>query len=288
MKGHYKLALTALLILLAVLPVQSFAKDMVAKEPPKSLDKLYPPVNKEQKWVQQMHKISGHFGGVFVDMGEQDWENAEKHAARFVESYKEAADMVPEWKDYFDHESARKFAEEVKTRDAARIGKAAGPVGKTCGKCHDDQYLSVWTRYHWPSADKIAITDPVDEKELKYGKYMSLLSGAFKGVTVNFGEGQYDRAKKALGGFKKRFMELKSVCSKCHTGDAVKQFYVGEASAQAFDGMEAELNSPKPNPGNFWKHVGTLGYEGCKKCHLTHRAYAIVQEIWEEKEEARK
>lgn len=54
------------------------AKDLVVKEPPKSMDKLYPPQSKEPKWIQQMHKLSGSFGGVFVNMKEKDWENADK------------------------------------------------------------------------------------------------------------------------------------------------------------------------------------------------------------------
>ena len=48
---------------LVVIPTQ--AKDMVIKEPPKSLDKYYPPESKQPKWIQQMHKMSSHFGGVF-------------------------------------------------------------------------------------------------------------------------------------------------------------------------------------------------------------------------------
>jgi cytochrome c556 len=260
------------------------AKDLVIKEPPKSMEKLYPPVSKENKWVQQMRKVNIHFGGVFLDMKEQDWENAEKHAVEFVDAYKEAADMVPEWKDYFDHDAAKKFAAAVKTRDPKQIGEASSPVGKTCGNCHDDQYISVWARYRWPSVDKIKITDPIEDKELGYGKYMHLLSSSIKGVTVNFGEGQYDRALKALPIFQKRFMELKSTCAKCHTNDKVKLFFVGEDAVAAFAGMKTELEKEKPNPAEFWKHVGLLGETGCTQCHLTHRAFTIIQDYWEKKD----
>ena len=271
------------MFLAMLVPVPSFAKDVVIKDPPKSMDKLYPPISKEQKWVHLMHKLSGHFGGVFVDMKEQDWENAEKHADQLVDAYKEASDLVPEWKDYFDHDAVKKFATEVKTHDPEKIDKAGAPVGKTCGKCHAEQYVAVWTKYQWPSIELIKLTDPVGEKEFKYGKYMWLLVGSLNGMTVNFGEGQYDRSKKALGDFKKQYMELKSVCSKCHTGDTVKQFFVGEDITKAFKDLDTELSAAKPNPANFWKNVETVSNEGCKKCHLTHRAYAIIQDTWEKK-----
>lgn len=272
------LVLTAVLLWIAA---PAFAKDLVVKEPPDSLKKLYPPQSKEPKWIQQMHAISGNFSGVFTNMGEGDWENAEQRAQDFYKAYKETSELVPEWEDYFDLKAAKNFVDVVKTHDPKQIGEASGAVGKTCGKCHADQYVSVWAQFHWPRVDKIKIVDPVSEEELKYGKYMHKVSGSFNAVTTNFKEGQYDRSAKAVRGFKQRFMELKSTCSKCHTTDAVKQFFVGDDVEKAFDDMRAELMKEQPNPGVFWKNVGIIGKEGCKKCHLTHRGWAMIQEYWE-------
>ncbi len=259
----------------------SVSKEMVVKEPPDSLKKLYPPQSDQPKWIQQMHKMSGTFGGVFVDMEEKDWENADKNADNFLKAYEETSKMVPEWKDYFDVKAAQDFVSAVKTHDPAKIGAASKGVGKTCGTCHKEQYVAVWTRFHWPSLDTIKMTDPVTEKQVGYGKFMHKISGSFKGVTVNFNEGQYDRSAKALRGFKQRYMELKSTCSKCHTTDNVKLFFVGDDVEKAFDNLRTVLDADKPNPGEFWKNVGVIGSQGCKKCHLTHRAYAIIQEVWE-------
>jgi cytochrome c556 len=267
--------------LILCLPTVSVARDLVVKPPPASLSKHYPPQSKQPRWIQQMHKMSTNFGGVFVNMSDSDWTNAEMRAEKFLEAYEETSKMVPEWKDYFDLDAVRKFAASVKTHDPKAIGAASKGVGKTCGKCHKEQYVSVWTKFHWPPVHDMTIVDPLTEKEFKYGKFMHKISGSFKGVTVNFGEGQYKRSAKALRAFQKRYMELKSTCSKCHTTDNVKLFFVGEEVEQAFSGLKKELAQAKPNPGNFWKNVGTIGKLGCKKCHLTHRAYAIIQEVWE-------
>jgi cytochrome c556 len=191
--------------------------------------------------------------------------------------------MVPEWEEYFDLKALDEFVTAAKTHDIAKAGKAAGALGKTCGKCHSEQSLSVWTKFHWPSFHKIKVTDPIDEKEMPFDDYMGKLSGSFKGVTVNFGEGQYNRTKKALRTFKTRFMELKSTCSKCHINHDVKLFYVGNGVARAFDNLKAEISKSQPDPGKFWKNIGVIGKQGCKKCHLTHRAYSIIQGQWEEK-----
>jgi len=230
-----------------------------------------------------MHKLSNHFGGVFINLKEKDFENVDKHADKLVEEYKKTSEMVPEWEEYFDIKAAEAFAAAAKTHDMKKAGKASGGLGKTCGKCHAEQQVSVWTKYHWPSFHKIKVTDPSSEKEVEFDKFMKQISGSFKSMRVNFGEGQYGKAAKALRAFKSEYMELKSTCSKCHTTDDVKRFYVGGDAEKAFQGLAKELNAEKPNPGNFWKNVGLVGKTGCKNCHLTHRTYSMIKEVWEEK-----
>ena len=257
------------------------AKDMIVKEPPKSLSKYYPPESKQTIWIQQMHKMSTHFGGIFVNLKEKDFKNVNMHADKLVEEYKKTSEMVPEWEEYFNIKAVEDFAAAAKKHDISEAGKASGELGKTCGKCHAEQEVSVWAKFHWPSFQKIKVTDPISEKEIVFDDYMSSISSSFKGVTVNFGEGQYDRAAKALKVFKSRYMELKSTCSKCHATQNVKRFYVGQDADTAFAGLSQELNSEKPNPKKFWKNVGLLGKTGCKHCHLVHRTNSFIQEMWE-------
>ena len=271
------------IILFVAVSVQ--AKDMILKEPPETLSKYYPPKSKEPKWIQQMHKMSTHFGGVFVNLKEKDFENVDKHADKLVEEYKKTSEMVPEWEEYFDIKAAKEFAIAAKTHDMSKAGKASGRLGKTCGKCHAEQEVSVWTKFHWPSFQKIKVTDPISEKEMGFDDYMSKVSSSFKGVTVNFGEGQYNRSAKALKTFKSQFMELKSTCSKCHTTVDVKRFYVGIDADTAFTGLAKELNAEKPDKVKFWKNIQLLAKTGCKHCHLTHRTYSFIQKTWEKKTE---
>jgi S-adenosylmethionine hydrolase len=272
------LLITAILFFIAILPIH--AKDMIVKEPPKSLSKYYPPESKKSQWIQQMHKMSTHFGGVFINLKEKDYKNVDMHADKLVEEYKKTSEMVPEWEDYFDIKAAEAFAAAAKNHDIAQVGKVSVGLGKTCGKCHAEQEVSVWAKFHWPSFHKIKVTDPISEKEIEFGDYMGSISSSFKGVTVNFGEGQYDRAKKALKVFKSRYMELKSTCSKCHATQDVKHFYVGEDTDTAFAGLSHELNSKKPNQERFWKNIDLLGKTGCKHCHLVHRSNSFIKEMW--------
>jgi len=256
------------------------AGEMILKEPPQSLSKYYLPESQQSKWIEQMHKMSTHFGGVFINLKENDFENVDKHADKLVEEYKKTSEMVPEWKDYFDIKAAENFANAAKTHDIAKAGKASSGLGKTCGKCHAEQQVSVWAKFHWPSFQKIKVTDPISEKETAFDDYMGSVSSSFKTVTVNFGEGQYDNAAKALKMFKSRFMELKSTCSKCHITQDAKRFYVGPEIDTALTELSKELSHEKPNSEKFWKNIGLIGKKGCKHCHLVHRTNSMIKKIW--------
>ncbi len=142
-------------------PVQ--ARDMTVKEPPKSLDQFYSPQSKQPKWTQQMYKMSNHFGGVFINLKEKDFENVDMHADKLLEEYKKTSQMVPEWEEYFDIKAAEAFAAAAKTHDIRKAGKASGVLGKTCGKCHKENQVAVWTKYHWPSFHKIKVIEPTSE-----------------------------------------------------------------------------------------------------------------------------
>ena len=190
--------------------------------------------------------------------------------------------MVPEWEDYFDIKAAENFANAAKTHDITKAGKASGGLGKTCGKCHAEQQVSVWAKFHWPNFHKIKVTDPISEKETAFDDYMGSISSSFKTVIVNFGEGQYDRAAKALKMFKSRFMELKSTCSKCHINQDVKRFYVGPEIDNALNELNKELSSKKPNTRKFWKNIDLIGKKGCKHCHLVHRTNSLIKEMWQQ------
>ncbi len=283
-----RMILTVFAVLTFLLPNASLAADYVISPPPKSLEKFYPPESKTPRWIQQMHKISGAFGGVFVDMKENDWKNAEAGAKTFLESYTEASKWVPEWKDLFDLEAAQNFSDSVKSHDPKQIKKASSPVAKTCAKCHSQNYLPVWAKFHMPSVKKIKVSDPVTEEEMNYKAYMYRLSSTFKEMTVNFSQEQYMKVFQAANHFQKRIKELRSVCSKCHVSEwsrsavSVRQFFVNDNILEVIQDLKKDLATGEPDPEKFWQSVETIGMQSCKKCHLVHQPLTLIQDAWSE------
>jgi uncharacterized CHY-type Zn-finger protein len=99
----------------------------------------------------------------------------DKHANKLVE-------------EYFDIKAAEKIFEASKTHNIAKVGKASGPLSKTCSKCHAELKISVWTKFHWPSFHKIKVIGPISKKEMAFNDYMDKNSSSFKGVQLIFGK----------------------------------------------------------------------------------------------------
>ncbi len=286
MKSKWIPALASLTGAMLFFALTVFAEDFKVKKPPASLDSLYRDKGVESKWIEQMRRISGAFDGVRVAAEQKDWTGAEANAGAFLKHYRKAAEWVPEWKDYFDFEAGERFVEAVKTREAARVGEAAKKVAASCDRCHLDNSLAVWVRYTWPETRRIRITDPVEDAEMEYHDYMRVLSKSLRGITYNFEKGDHSRAWKHVFQFKKRLVELRSVCSKCHVsewtknGGSVKQFFVGDAVVDAVDRVSKLFATGEPDPQKFWKEIGGIKRHSCRMCHLIHQPAVHIRKAW--------
>ncbi len=275
-------------IVLFVLP--AFSSDFLVKKPPASLDSLYRDQDSAGKWILQMRKLSGAFDDALRAAERKDWAEAGEKARAFAERYREAAEWVPEWKDYFDFAAADRFVKSLQSQKQDRIQQASKKLTATCDRCHADNSLAVWVRYTWPETSEIKITDPVEETEMAYRDYMHLLSRSLRGITHHFEREEFDRAWRHVFQFKKRIVELRSVCSKCHitewtkNGSSVKQFFVGNRVLDSVDRVSKLFATGEPDAKKFWKEIDGIARHSCRMCHLIHQPAVHIQNAWKQKE----
>ena len=149
-----KLGLIALLFFFFS-PLPAFSSDFVVAPPPKSMDKYYADSGKISEWIAQMRKLSTAFSAIFVSLDKENWVLAEKYSAKFIDSYKKASEMIPEWKEEFDLKAANELKERILAKDMKKLGRASETLGKTCSHCHSKKQhqrlgsLSLaFNRYH--------------------------------------------------------------------------------------------------------------------------------------------
>lgn len=247
--------------------------------PPEILSRYYPPESMKMEFIEVMHGLSGPFKGTWIDAKEGQWEKALKNAEALETNYKKAYDMTGKaWQEkYFKLKAASDFRKAVAGKDMNQMGRTAKELGGTCGKCHQEQYVNVWLKFHWGDFEKIELEDPVTEKKMGFEDYKHLLVESFYTLMNDGKQGETANAAKGGKEFVQRYRGLKASCMKCHEDEQVKYFYVGGKVEKAMEDLSAQLRKEPLNMGEIFKNIGVIGKNGCKKCHLTHRWAAILK-----------
>jgi len=264
------------LLSLAVLSF-SFGGDITLKKPPESLKKYYPPASEKFEFLNNMHAMSTAFYAVQLNINDDNWENAKEWAQKLVETYKKTAEMVPEWKDYFDFSKADAYLNAVSSKNVDAVIKAAKELGQTCAKCHRDNEVAVKVYYHFPDFHKVKVEDPVEFMEMELGDFMRKLSNSLKAVNIYISQGDYEKAKEHGINFVERARAVKETCSNCHTKDVEIEAITGKEYDQALKALENLLNAEKLDVKRVTQTMKKVTIT-CYTCHNVHYIPAKIKE----------
>ena len=102
-------------------------------------------------------------------------------------------------------------------------------------------------------------------------------------------EKNFQKVWQTLEIFKKRFITLRSACSKCHVSEwkkssvSVKSFFVGEDIILSLQKIKKDFATGEPSEKFFWKNINYINNRSCKMCHLVHQPAALIQKNWKQK-----
>jgi cytochrome c556 len=250
-------------------------KNLKLNRPPKSLDKFYPPVSKDKKFLQTMHNMSLSFKATFLYLQRGDKSKAKRWAENLVKSYLSIPDMVPEWKNYIKRELAENFLKAVEIGDMNMIRKSADDLGRTCGSCHQDNELAVKIFYYTPNWDDIEVEDPISLKKVGAHKLMKDMNDSLQFAIIGFQDGDFSLAEKSVKEFVARAKAIKETCSSCHTSQESIEALAGKSFITSLDSLTKFVKERKAD--EFFKSLDKVSYY-CSACHTTHLF------LWEIKE----
>jgi len=257
-----------------------FAADKVLlKKPPESLKKYYPPASKKLEYLSNMHAMSTAFYGIRLNVNEGRWDKAKEWALRLKDTYLETSRMVPEWKDYFKPELAENLVKAVESKNPDRVVDASMKLGQTCSKCHQENQIAVRLVYHFPSFREIKVEDPVELTEYDTKKYMGKVSDSMKALRIYLTQGDLEKAREEGMNFVERTLQLRSMCSKCHTDKQSEEIIMGKELEAHLSKLKELLSAGKPNREEIFKTLGPIG-ASCSRCHNVHLVPALVQEAF--------
>jgi cytochrome c556 len=238
---------------------------------PPSLDQYYntqPP-----EYLIKKFELGESLMGVIMNSQQGDLVNAKKSFIAFSKEYKDIADMVPEWRKYYDPKTVENLGAALDSRNASAVLGAAGGVAENCAKCHTENMPAVWNRYNWKNFNNVMISTPEGQLPWAAAKMKYLVIG-FDGIGVNIKKGDQAAAQQSFNLFKSMFSNLTAACSSCHISE--RRYYVSEDIQTMVNDMGANITSGNLSKADRIREI--IGMESCYRCHVLHMPAQFMKE----------
>lgn len=258
----------------ADLPAGARRGDPARSPLPGTLDAFYPPAAGQPVYLFGMLGLGTSFSGIVADLMEDDLEGAKNSFEDFRKLYREAAAMVPEWKDRYPEEPVRELGAALAAGDRGAAMNAFGAVGESCHRCHIETMVPAQQKYHWGDFGAVTVKDPLSGTATAYVRFKQFLAANLAGITVDLRQGQADNARKQFEGFKARFQALGDSCLACHERKAVS--FVGRDVQDAVDAMGRAFGKKTVDADAVTALSRKIGRESCSRCHLVHVPAAMA------------
>ena len=241
---------------------------------PDSLTAFYPPATGQPVYLFKMLSMDTSFSGIVVDLMEDDIEGARGSFEEFKGQYREASEMVPEWKWEYTEGPVKELGAALAAGDRKRAMNAFAEVGRVCQRCHVEAMVPVQQKYHWGDFGAIAVKDPLSGAATVYPQFKQYLAANLAGITVDLRQGQVDNARRQFQGFRARFQALVDSCNDCH--EKKSRYYVDREVQDTVEEIGRAFTSRTVAADVVIALTQKIGRDSCFKCHLVHlpAAYA--------------
>lgn len=255
----------------------SHGQDVKLEKPPKDVGKYFPPNSKNYEFLNSMYAMSTAFTGVFLNVQEKDWKNAEKWAKSLRDNYLNIGKMVPEFDKNLKKLEIDSLMKAIQSKNIDDVRKYADAVGKSCSECHQKYKLTTKIIYSYPSFEVIDIEDPVTRTSNSFEDHMKKMNDSMKRLKIFIEDGKIDKAQTEGGNFVKRFMAVSDSCSECHDNKISQQVYYGNDIQQTVQALNKAILSKDKE--EIYKRLSYISKNNCSKCHNTHQTIAELKSM---------
>lgn len=253
----------------------SYAQELKLEKPPKDVGKYYPPASNKFEFLNSMYAMSTAFTGIFTNIQENDWKNAEKWAKVLRDNYINVGKMVPEFDKGLKKEEVEMLLRAVQSKDGEGVKRYADVVGKSCSQCHQKYKISTKIMYHYPSFEMINIEDPVSRTSNSFEEHMKKMTDSMKKIRIYLEDSKPEKAQLEGNNFIKRFKAVAESCSECHSNKLSEQIYYGKDMDEKLQSLSKALQLK--NKDEIYKNLSYISANNCSKCHNTHQTISELK-----------
>lgn len=254
----------------------SYSQELKLEKPPKDLGKYYPPASNNFEFLNSMYAMSTAFTGMFTNIQENDWKNAEKWAKVLRDNYLNIGKMVPEFDKGLRKDDVEMLLKAVQSKDGDGVKRYADSVGKSCSQCHQKYKTVTRIIYHYPSFDVINIEDPITRTPNSFKDHMKKMTDSMKKIRIYLEDGKPDKAQAEGNSFVRRFKAVSESCSECHSNKLSEQVYYSKEVEEKLQTLLKALQ--QKNKEEVYRNISYISANNCSKCHNTHQTISELKE----------
>ncbi|MBI5494474.1 MAG: hypothetical protein HY904_05560 [Deltaproteobacteria bacterium] len=279
MKRNLSLAILTAAGLLTLAGQPGFSAEE-RKGPPKSLDKYYPPVNRQRPYTLEMLELGRLMGSLTMDVRALPPKGGKnpaiaKEVEAFAAQYEKVSAMVPEWGPYFPKivvANLKKAAAENGER--ATLEPLMKEVETNCTHCHVRELFRVQALYHWPRFAKVAAKNARDE-EVPFHDNMIELSNRMSALPTSVARGDFDGAALHQKEIMTQFGVLEASCENCH--QEPREYFVDRVVKGELMKMGGLVKRKVADQADYKKVIDAVSARSCIPCHQLHMPAAYMQ-----------
>ncbi len=241
---------------------------------PNSLGKWYKPENKRQVWLHTMFAMRRELQAVQEYSDQGDLEGVKKWADKLIKHYRSVPEMVPEWWDEVELETADDLEMAVAEGYLPRIESQTRKLARSCKGCHREYRVLAALRYRTAVFSTLQITDAGEE--VRFIEFKEELSRTLNRINISVEDGLWAKASTALDQFELKLESYGASCTSCHEDAQPRERILGDLTSAGLDKLRKAIVNQDPKDAG--RSLGGVAVDVCARCHGVHRTLSEIRQ----------
>ncbi len=262
-----------MLLTLALFSCQALAQEQ-ANTLPDSLGKWYKPQNKRQVWLHTMFAMRRELQALQEYADEGDLSGVKKWSDKLLKHYRHIPEMVPEWQDELELETATDLEQAVANADLPRIKSLSRDLARSCKGCHRDFRVLAALRYRTAVFNDVMVSE--NGQQIKFLDFKHELIRTLNRINISAEDARWDNATTAVEQFESKLDAYGNSCASCHDDKEPRERILGAATAAGLEHLKQAIK--RQDHKDTGRSLGETAVNVCARCHGVHRTLAEIRQ----------
>lgn len=260
-----------------LLSLAAFSNNVFALEAtveiPDSLGKWYKPDNKRQVWLHTMFGMRRELQAVEEYSDQGDLAGITRWSEKLLKHYRRLPEMVPEWLDEVELDTADTLEKAVTQGDLAKIKSSTRKLSRSCQGCHSDYRILARLRYRTADFTQLEVIE--DGKQIKFHDFKKDLIRTLNRIKISAVDSRWETAASSVDKLETRLKALGESCASCHKDKQPRERILGSTTQAGLSKLKQAIASNDLKLTG--RSLGATAVDVCARCHGVHRSLSEIR-----------